>query len=41
LAIGHWEAIVWAYGKNEMLCLSDRQTVASQYPIANDQSNLF
>jgi len=23
LAIGHWEAIVWAYGNNEMLCLSD------------------
>ena len=41
LAIGHWAAIVWAYGNNEMLCLSDRQTIASQYPIANAQSNLF
>ena len=28
--IGHWEAIVWAYENNEMLCLSDRQTIASQ-----------
>ena len=41
LAIGHWEDIVWAYKNNEMLCLSDRQTIASQCPIANAQSNLF
>ena len=41
LAIGHWEAIVWAYENNEMLCFSDRQTIASHCPIANAQSNLF
>ena len=41
LGIGNWEAIVWAYENNEMLCLSDRQTIASQCPIANARSNLF
>ena len=32
MAIGYWEAIVWAYENNEMLCLSDHQTIASQCP---------
>ena len=41
LAIGHWKAIGWAYENNEMLCLSDRQTIASQCPVANAQSNFF
>ena len=41
LGIGHWQAIVWAYENNEVLCLSDRQTIAFQCPIANAQSNLF
>ena len=34
LALGHWKAIDWAYE-------SDRQTIASQCPVANAQSNLF
>ena len=40
LVFGHWEAIDWAYENNEMLCLSDRQTIASQCPITNAQSKI-
>ena len=45
LAIGHWQLGIWAFGHlgiwafghtehNTMLCLSDRQTIASQCAIA-------
>ena len=39
--IGNWELGVWAYENNAMLCLSDRQTIASQCAITNAQSNLY
>ena len=41
LAIGHWEAIVWRSLKQSISLFSYAQTIASQYPIANFQSNLF
>ena len=37
LAIVHWEATVWANENNQMLCLSDRQTIASQLKMPNSQ----
>ena len=44
---GHWQLGIgnWTFGHtktiNEMLYLSDRQTIASQCLIANAQSDLF
>ena len=41
LAIGHWEAIVWRSLKQSISLFSYAQTIASQCPTANAQSNLF
>ena len=41
LAIGHWEAIFWRSLKQSISLFSYSQTIASQCPIANAQSNLF
>ena len=43
LGIGNWALGSYCLGirKQWMLCLSDRQTIASQSPTANAQSNLF
>ena len=41
LGIGHWEAIVWRSLKQSISLFSYAQTIASQCPITNAQSNLY